>query len=515
MATDRNIRRALILDQRFEPLAALMRGSSMESVHRGAVAVVDSSGLLRSRVGDATVSILLRSAAKPFQALAVVESGAAEAFAVSPEELAVMAGSHAGQREHSRLVAGLLERCALGPDALLCGSLVHMCSGKHAGMLLLARHLGAPVDGYEQPDHPVQWEIALTIARLLRMRPGSEEASEERLPDASVLEIFDGADGCGVPAIRLPLEAAAWLYALLGAGATPGLAAIRDAMVTFPTLMGGGSRFDTRLMAAASGQLVAKGGAEGVQGLAISAMHQGTGPTRPAMGIVIKVADGSARPVPALTRRCLEACGLELPSEMPTQTAPRDEWTERALTPGEWAVLIDPWALGCFGPEEVGPGRAEFDPGDDKDRLTLLEGRGDEKEVDRFLREEWPLSDEETFGRETQWIADPFALILIQRRRVVAVLKGHFLGGLASVDEFIVGRDFRGRGIGAHLLERFEKEARLRGCTRIVLRTVKGGRAESFYRRLGYERECVQLDYEFGEDFVRLARRLRTDGDGV
>ncbi len=178
-------------------------------------------------------------------------------------------------------------------------------------------------------------------------------------------------------------------------------------------------------------------------------------------------------------------------------------------------VLVESSALGGPSAEDPRPDGGRFDLAEVGDRLAMVVGRGDEKDLARFLREEWPLSDEETFGRETQWIADPYALILKQRRKVLAVLKGHFLGGLASVDEFIVGRDYRSRGIGADMLARFEEEARRRGCARIVLRTVKGGRAEDFYRRMGYERECVQLDYEFGEDFVRLTHRVRSAGEGA
>ncbi len=525
MAADEDVRRALTLDQRFEPLAALVRDSSPESIHRGAIASVDTSGLLRGWVGDPSVPILLRSTAKPFQALAVVESGAAEAFSITAEEIAVMAGSHAGQQEHTRVVAGLLERCGVSPDSLVCGPLVHMCSGKHAGMVALALHLGAPVAGYERTDHPVQREIARTIEKLLAMRPVPRawgEALPEATTDAAAStadgaaspSLFAGVDGCGVPVIRLPLDAVAWLYALLGAGATPGLATVRDAMLALPELVGGRTRFDTRLMRSLPGRVVAKGGAEGVQALAVCPQADIPADEGMVVGLVIKVEDGSTRPIPLVVRACLEASGLQLPSDMPTQTPPRDEWTERTLSPGEWVALFDAAALGGDGVQGLAP--AGQVPGllQEGGKIELVVGRGDEKDLARFLREEWPLSDEETFGRETQWIADPFALILKQRRKVLAVLKGHFLGGLASVDEFIVGRDYRSRGVGAYMLARFEEEARRRGCARVVLRTVKGGRSEGFYRRLGYERECVQLDYEFGEDFVRLMHRIHPTGEG-
>ena len=514
MTGDDDIRKSLALDQRFEPVAALLRDSAVESIHRGAIAVVDSGGSLRGRVGDASVPVLLRSVAKPFQALAVVDSGAAEAFSITPEEIAVMAGSHAGQREHTRLVAALLERSGVSQDALVCGPLVHMCSGKHAGMVVLARHLGAPVDGYQLADHPVQRTIAATIEQLLAGRPGGPLPEHAQAVDASRQPLLDGMDGCGVPAVRLSLDDAAWLYALLGAGATPGLAAVRDAMLAHPELVGGGTRLDTRLMRSLPGRVVAKGGVEGVQGLAVCHDPDALPGGAVAVGIVLKVEDGSARPIPQLAWRCLEACGVQLPSDQPTETTARGEWSDRALAAGRMVALVDNWALGG-GAEGPILALGAFDLAQEDGKLALVEGRGDEKDLARFLREEWPLSDEETFGRETQWIADSYALILKRRRKVLAVLKGHFLGGLASVDEFIVGREYRSRGIGAYLLARFEDEARRRGCARVVLRTVKGGRAESFYHRLGYERECVQLDYEFGEDFVRLTHRIKPTGEGA
>jgi GNAT superfamily N-acetyltransferase len=132
--------------------------------------------------------------------------------------------------------------------------------------------------------------------------------------------------------------------------------------------------------------------------------------------------------------------------------------------------------------------------------------RGDEKDVLRFLREQWPDVDREYFGRAVEWTADPYALVHRQDGEVTGVVRGHFIGGLASVDELMVREGARGRGLGSLLLGRFEEEARRRECSRIVLRAVKDTRAEDFYRKRGYHRECVQYGYEFGYDYVRLVR---------
>ena len=159
---------------------------------------------------------------------------------------------------------------------------------------------------------------------------------------------------------------------------------------------------------------------------------------------------------------------------------------------------------------EAGPEAAQASPG--KWRLFTRKGahvtvsRGDEKDVLRFLREQWPDVDREYFGRSVEWTADPYALVHRQDGEVTGVVRGHFIGGFASVDELMVEEGARGKGLGSLLLGRFEEEARRRRCSRIALRAVKGTRAEDFYRKRGYHRECVQYGYEFGYDYVRLVR---------
>ena len=512
-------RQASGIDPCFEPLVAVMRGSTVESVHRGAVAVVDGRGELVGGAGDPTVAVHLRSAAKPFQALAVVESGAADAFSMTDEELAVMCGSHAGRAEHVRAVTGLLERLGVSPSALVCGSLEHMCSGKHAGMVALALHLGAPVEGYERVQHSAQREVAKTIRSLLARRFGQPDRGRGGSDRVAASPIFAGLDGCGVPVVRLSLSDAAWLYALLAVGPTQALARVRDAMLAHPALVAGDTLLDTRAMRAAAGRAVVKGGAEGVEGLALLASFAPDPRGGAAVGCLIKVEDGSARPLPQLVALCLRAHGLEeaaatlegdyqVPIESPTDQA--------AQAAGRRIVLLQ--ALDLYGRDRAAPHGDDWSEAGsrwpDLKAMKLTVRRGDEKEVLRFLREEWPAADEETFGRPLEWIAEPFALVLRRHRRVVAVLKGHFTGGVGSVDELIVGRGQRGLGVGSMLLERFEEEAGKRDCSRVVLRAVRGSKAEEFYRTRGYYRECVQYSYEFGYDYVRLTRGLRSAHDG-
>ncbi len=244
---------ALQWDAGLEPLAVVTRGGAPEFVYRGVAVCCDGRGRAQVALGNADSPIHLRSCAKPFQALALVETGAADELGFTDQELALACGSHAGQPEHVEVVWGLLARLGVAEEALVCGGAQHMCSGKHTAMIALAVHLGVPIEGYHQPHHPVQRVIADHLA------------AAAGLPSESLL---DGTDGCGVPVIRMPIMAVARLYARLAAGDTPALARLRDAMIAHPDLVAGEGRPDTEIMREASGALVAKSGAGGVQALA-------------------------------------------------------------------------------------------------------------------------------------------------------------------------------------------------------------------------------------------------------
>ena len=268
-------------------LVETTRDGLVESAHHGAVVVADAQGGVRWSVGDPALRTFPRSSLKPFQLLALVQRGGVQRFGFSPPEIAVMAASHSGEPLHVRLVESVLARIDAPPETLACGvhpplhpgsaadlvraghapsPLHNNCSGKHAGMLALARLLDAPLDGYLDPEHPAQRVIRECLIEVLRL-------------DAADLPY--GLDGCSAPAYAVPLDRMAAGYALL-ASAPGAFRTIADAMRAHPEVVGGTSgRADTELMRRPR-RLVAKGGAEGY----FCAGHPD------GLGLALKILDG-------------------------------------------------------------------------------------------------------------------------------------------------------------------------------------------------------------------------------
>lgn len=290
------------------------RSGLVESVHPVSVAVVDTEGALVAQAGDPQRFTWWRSAAKPFQALPLVQDGAADHYGFGARELALACGSNSSEPMHRALAASMLRACgceehqlACGPhpplsqavadEALRAGVVItprwSNCSGKHAGMLALARHHGWPTQGYERAGHPVQ-ERAL--AEVLRW------TSQPR--DAVKL----GVDGCTAVCFALSLRAMATAYARLGASPEPAARRLREAMVAHPELVAGTGRPCTDVMAAARGAVVAKVGAEGIYCAALPALG---------LGLALKVEDGDMRCSPpallSVLRQVAERRGLSLP----------------------------------------------------------------------------------------------------------------------------------------------------------------------------------------------------------
>jgi L-asparaginase II len=298
------------------PLVELTRGPIVESIHYGALVVSDPAGKVIFSRGDPSTVAFLRSSAKPFQALPFVERGGVDYFDLTDEELAVMCSSHHGTDEHVRVVSSLQKKIGVTPDNLLCGmhtpadtatanrmlvnheensQLRHNCSGKHSGMLAHARLRGFPVEDYINPSHPVQRSILQTFSEVTGVPKN---------------EIVLGTDGCSAPVFAIPLAKAARAFALLADPSSlpePRQSALRkifSVMTCYPTMVAGPSGFDTALITVGKGKILAKGGAEGYQALALLPGACGKG--SPAYGITFKITDGDqskperARPVAAI-----------------------------------------------------------------------------------------------------------------------------------------------------------------------------------------------------------------------
>jgi L-asparaginase II len=285
-----------------ESLVEVRRGAITESRHRGHIVAVEPGGNIVACLGAPETVTFLRSSAKPFQALPLVVSGAADHFGFTDREVALACASHNGEPIHTEIVTSMLKKIGLGPETLKCGahepygaeaarelrergeapSVLHNnCSGKHAGMLALALHLGAPTETYNEPGNPVQLAIGKTIAQF---------------SDIAVEDLAVGTDGCAVPVFGLTMKAMALAYARLVAPPSSFDEATREAcrrivrvMSAYPELIGGTSdRLDTEIMRAAPGRLISKVGAEGVYTAGVNPSDEWP----KGLGLALKIEDG-------------------------------------------------------------------------------------------------------------------------------------------------------------------------------------------------------------------------------
>lgn len=283
-----------------DSLVEVVRGPLVEAVHEGDIAVVDAAGSLIATAGDPGRRITFwRSAAKPLQSMPLVHTGAADHWDLSDADIAICCGSHNAEPHHVERIAALLERVGVTAGQLICGAhpplhtesaralvrtgteptaLHSNCSGLHAGMLAVARHVGVPTRGYGSHDHRVQQEVLADVCRFTGLERG---------------EVILATDGCNVPTFGISVRHMALAYARLmspsGVGEPYASAAgsIRAAMVGHPELVAGAGRFDTELMRAAGGGLVAKGGASGVLCVGVEG----------GIGIAVKISDGATGPL--------------------------------------------------------------------------------------------------------------------------------------------------------------------------------------------------------------------------
>jgi L-asparaginase II len=311
-------------------LASVYRGAHVESFHTGSIAVVDSLGRLLAFAGDPALRTCIRSAAKPFQAIPLLEYGGAQEFDLSGEEIALTCASHGGEPVHVSTAAALLRKGEFDEEDLLCGAhmpydekaqaelraageapspLHNNCSGKHAGMLLATKVMDVPSARYIDAEHPLQVLMRSTLADFAGL-------AAEEIPFA--------VDGCGVPAYYLSLQRAAYAYARLMAPAAleryaDSAATVAEAMTAFPQYVGGAWTMTTPLMDAFGGELLAKEGAEGFYAIGISPEMAATLTDRlkvaddTAVAIALKIHDGSmTRGRNPVILRTLELLGVDV-----------------------------------------------------------------------------------------------------------------------------------------------------------------------------------------------------------
>jgi L-asparaginase II len=279
-------------------LVEALRGTIVESRHCGAIAVVDAGGHCVLALGDVEAPVYPRSAIKALQALPLIESGAADRYGFGSEELALACASHSGEPGHVAAVERMLAAAGLDAAALKCGAhwplhqpsaqalargggtasaLHNNCSGKHAGFLCVACAIGAGLDRYFEPDHPVQREVKAVL---------------EGLAGVAIAQDVCAVDGCSVPTWAVPLTALARAFARFatGQGLPPVRATaaerLRRACAEQPWHVAGTGRFCTEIMQALGQRAFVKTGAEGTFCAALP---------EHGIGIAIKCHDGAAR----------------------------------------------------------------------------------------------------------------------------------------------------------------------------------------------------------------------------
>jgi L-asparaginase II len=280
-------------------LVEVLRGDSVECVHRGAVVVSDAAGRVVFSLGDIDRAIYPRSAIKALQALPLVESGAADRYGFGHAELALACSSHSGEERHVATAAGMLAKAGLGEANLECGThwpsgaaashalarsggkpsaLHNNCSGKHSGFLCFACSQGIPTSGYVGIDHKVQLFVAEAVGEVTGHRLDADTAV--------------GTDGCSIPTFAVPLTRLAHGFAKLATGEGVGperakaFARLRAACATEPFMVAGSGRFCTDVMELFGERVFVKTGAEGVFCAALP--DQG-------LGVALKCVDGASR----------------------------------------------------------------------------------------------------------------------------------------------------------------------------------------------------------------------------
>jgi L-asparaginase II len=303
------------------------RGGVTETVHRVHVAVMDGDGRLVARAGDPDFVTFWRSAAKPFQAMPLVTDGVVDRFGMTSAELALCCASHSSEPSQVDLVKSFLGRIGCTEQDLRCGPHTPLsdhvakdyqargvnltpvysnCSGKHTGMLALARHHGWPTEDYHKLSHPVQQRCLEAVSQWT---------------DVAIDQIGTGVDGCGVACFALPLRNMAIAYARLGTSR------VVEAMLRHPELIAGERRPCTDMMRAHPGRVITKVGAEGVYSALLVERR---------LGVALKVEDGHGPAAALALAAVLDQLGLR---PQPATLVERPNFNTRGERVGELRVF--------------------------------------------------------------------------------------------------------------------------------------------------------------------------------
>ena len=294
-----------------ELLCNVIRGKNIESRHEVYAVAIDEDCKIIFSTGNPNQTTCIRSSLKPFQASASILSGATEAARFNKKEIALMCASHNGEEIHVNTAKGMAKKLKLDASDYECGyhapydaearekarlfgltPFHNNCSGKHSGMLALAKQLGAETENYISYNHPVQKAIFKQLKKLT----GNNKFSY-------------GIDGCSAPSPFLSLIEIAQLFQTLVQDKFPELTVAYKAMVAHPYLVAGQNRFDTDFIVAMKGRGITKVGGEAVRGMVIKTDKYGV------VGIAQKVMDGGQRANETAIMTILNHIGLLRPEE--------------------------------------------------------------------------------------------------------------------------------------------------------------------------------------------------------
>ncbi|MGB0432365.1 MAG: asparaginase [Bacteroidia bacterium] len=294
------------------------RGNLVESFHNGSICIVNQTGDTIFSLGDINQLSFTRSALKPFQSIALIETGAAKAFKLSDAEIAVTCGSHNAEIEHLQAVNSILNKIGLTKTSLKCGPQLptgkiprnelrksgakpehihNNCSGKHAGFLAICVHMNWPTENYLAENHPLQKLIKQICAQMF---------------EVSINDFVLGEDGCSAPNYATSLYQQAVAYKNLVSGnhsekRNNSCKKIVDACLSYPLMVAGSDRYCTDIIKAANGHILGKTGADGVFCMALPKLGY---------GIAIKIDDGKMGPQYFVAQAIIKALGIKLKNEL-------------------------------------------------------------------------------------------------------------------------------------------------------------------------------------------------------